>query len=188
MPILTTANHIKQNGIWCEDADEITQAGLDALGIGWDDKFTIQQAMENTGLGDALNALGAPLPRYKKQAAKIEGDYLRYLYHEAIKLAQRFGFTVMDVGQWLDREDRKISCLAQMRIWRDVEYASGDAGIANLARGMAFIFDASKAMIHRTVMGTRHIVTAQRLLEDETASQQTINLLKSYLKGQLDNV
>ena len=174
--------------MWCDDADEITQRALDITARSWDDTWPIQYGLEHCGLGNALLALGSPLPKYKRIATKVETDYLKYLYDTAREICVRHGFTVMDTRQWLDRKDRVTSCLAHAKIWTDVKIAAPNSGIENLAAGMAMIFAADKPTILRNVFATKLTVTGQRLLEGEIASQTTIDRLKDYLRKELDNV
>lgn len=188
MTIYTTGNVIKKGEMWCDDADEITQTAFDTKGYSWDDEWTIQFALETTGLGNALLALGAPLPRYKQKATGVEIKYLKRLYGEAMTIVQRHGFTMVDCSNWLDREDRKVSCLAHAKIWADSKLAATNAGIEQLANGMVLLYSADKSYMLRNVLGTRCIVTGQRLLEGEAASHATINNLKDYLRKELDNV
>lgn len=174
--------------MWCDNADEITQTALDAGGYDWDSEWTIQYGLDKCGLGNALLALGAPLPRYKKQAKLIEALYIKYLYQKGVELATRHGYTVLDTRQWLDREDRKVSCLAHARIWADYKLAAPDAAHSNLAHGMQMIYSADRSLMLRNVFGTRHLMTAQLLLEDDKSSNAAINDLKDYLRKELDNV
>lgn len=188
MPIYTTGNTIKKGEMWCDNADEITQTALDAGGLDWDSEWTIQYGLDTCGLGNALLALGAPLPRYKARAKLIEALYIKYLYGKGIELACRHDYTVVDTSQWLDREDRKVSCLAHARIWADTKLAAPDAAHANLAEGMKMIYSADRSMMFRNVFGTKHLMTAQLLLEGDKSSNATINDLKDYLRKELDHV
>lgn len=144
--------------------------------------------MQHTGLGNALLALGAPLPRYKRQAKELELAYLKHLYDSAIPIVERNGFTMVNVGHWLGREDRSVSCMAHAKIWTDVKVSASNTGIAELAHGMALIYSADKSYTMRNVLATRCIATGQRLIEGESASHETINNLKDYLRKELDHV
>lgn len=188
MTILSSGNTVKNGVMWCDDADEITQSALDTKGYSWEDPWTIQFALETTGLGNALLALGAPLPRYKDTAKKLELVYLKHLYGVAMEIVGRHGFTMVDCNQWLGREDRKVSCLAHAKIWMDSKIAATDTGIEQLANGMALIYSADKNMTLRNVMGTRSIMTGLRLLEGERVSNEALNNLKDFLRNELDHV
>ena len=188
MPILTTANNVKKGVMWCEDADEVTQKGLDELHADWDTVLPVSEIMRVGGLGNGLLALGAPLPRYKKQAEAVEIRYLRRLYDEAADIVERHGFTMLRNPQWIGNPARAVTCIAHAKIWMDVKLETSDAGTEQLAQGMAFIYGANKELTLRTVMGTRCIATGQRLLEGEEHSQSTIHRLRKYLEVELANV
>jgi hypothetical protein len=188
MPIFTTGNVIKKGEMWCDNADEITQTALTSGGYTWDSEWPIQFGLDTCGLGNALLALGAPLPRYRNAAKLVEALYIKYLYGKGLELATRHDYTVMDTRQWLDREDRKVSCLAHASIWADTKIAAPNAAHANLAHGMQMIFSADRSLMIRNVFGTRHLMTAQLLLEGEKSSNATINDLKDYLRKELDHV
>ena len=144
--------------------------------------------MEHCGLGNALLSLGTPLPRYKRQAVKVEALYLKYLYEKGIYLSNYHGFDVISNPQWLDNPAREVTCLAHAKIWLDVKVSAPNAGIENLAHGMMMIYSADKPMVIRNVFGTKCLMTAKRLLDGEPAAHATINDLKDYLRKELDNV
>lgn len=188
MPIYTTGNTIKRGEMWCDDADEITQTAFDSAGYNWDSEWTIQFGLDTCGLGNALLALGAPLPRYKQKAIGVEIKYLKYLYDVAVQIACRHGFTITDTKAWLDREDRQVSCLAHAKMWIEIKQSAENTGMEQLASAMTLIYSADKSYMLRNVMATRYLATGQRLLEGEAASHETINNLKDFLRKELDNV
>lgn len=184
--ITTTANRVKAGGYWCEDATAITQAALDKTGLSWDDEIPVTWGFESLGLANTILALGSVRPKFQKRADAITIKLLKELHSIALKLCEKVGFTVTDVGHWLGNPDRVGSRKTQYSMWQQLGQSVSMPVDKALIEAMAVLFSEQPDHL-KCVHASKQILFVARALSGDAGAVQLRYEIINFLHTELDN-